>query len=119
MVRQGQAAGLSKLAASSFDTELWARLMAMLCGTATATTPLDKAGYEAFPNPSTDCLTLRQPSAQATTVRLLDALGHVAVARPAAPEAQVSTASLAPGLYLVQWLDGTGRVLAARRLAQQ
>lgn len=108
VVRQGQAAGAPKLAASSFDTELWARIMAMLCGTATATTPLDKAGYDAFPNPSTDRLTLRQPTAQATTVRLLDALGRVALARPTAPEAQLSTAGLPPGFYLVQWLDGTG-----------
>jgi CubicO group peptidase (beta-lactamase class C family) len=119
VVRQGQAAGDPKLAASSFDTELWARIMAMLCSTATATTPLHKAGYDAFPNPSTDRLTLRQPTATATTVRLLDALGRVALAHPAAPETQVSTVGLAPGLYLAQWLDANGQVLAARRLAQQ
>jgi CubicO group peptidase (beta-lactamase class C family) len=119
VVRQGQAAGDSKLASSSFDTELWARIMAMLCNTATATTPINTAGYEVFPNPSTDQLTLRQPTAQATTVRLLDALGRAALIRPAAPETQVSVAGLAPGLYLAQWLDAAGQVLAARRLAQQ
>lgn len=119
VVRQGQAAGDSKLASSSFDTELWARIMAMFCSTATATTPINTAGYQVFPNPSTDQLTLRQPTTQATTVRLLDALGRVALIRPAAPETQVSVAGLAPGLYLAQWLDATGQVLAARRLAQQ
>ena len=119
VIRQGQSADASKLASSSFDTDLWTRIMAMFCNTATATMPTNVAGYEAFPNPSTDQLTLRQPTARATTVRLLDALGRVALAQPATPETQVSIAKLTPGLYLVQWLDATGQVLAARRLAHQ
>ncbi|MGI4863563.1 MAG: serine hydrolase [Janthinobacterium lividum] len=119
VIRQGQAAGDSKLASSSFDTELWARLMAAFCSTVTAATPANTAGYEVFPNPSSGLFTLRQPTAQAATVRLLDALGRVAFTQPAAPETQVSAAALAPGLYLVQWLDAAGQVLATRRLARQ
>ena len=120
VVRQGQAADLSKQAASSFDNELWTRIMAMLCRTTTATRATgNQLGYEAFPNPATDQLTLRQPGAQAVSVRLLDALGRVVRQQPAVPEAQVAVAGLPPGLYVVQWLGASGQLVATRQFARQ
>ncbi|MGI4871910.1 MAG: serine hydrolase [Janthinobacterium lividum] len=120
VVRQGQAADLSKQAASSFDNELWTRLMAMLCRPlAAAPASGSQVGYEAFPNPATDLLTLRQPGPAAASIRLLDALGRVARQQPSGPETQVSLAGLAPGLYLVQWLAADGQPLASRQLALQ
>ncbi len=120
VVRQGQAAGDSKLAASSFDNALWTRIMAIFCNTVTATgAPGSAAGYAAFPNPGTGQLTLRQPAAQATTVRLLDAQGRVILSQPAGPETRVAVGELAAGLYLAQWLDAAGQVLATQRWARQ
>ena len=120
VVRQGNSAGASRLAASSFDTELWTRIMAVFCRpTATAATA-EAVGFLAFPNPATATLTLRQPAHTAASVRLLDALGREMLRQPATgPETTVSVAALAPGLYSAQWLDASGRVLMSRKVARQ
>jgi len=119
VVRQGQSAGQRTLAASSFDNELWAKIMAVLCRpTATAATA-EAADYSAFPNPARETLTLRQPAQQAVSVRLLDALGRERQRQPVAgPETVVAVAALASGLYTAQWLAADGRVLASRRVAR-
>ena len=120
VVRQGQSAGVSRLAASSFDNELWTKIMAVFCRPAAATAAADAGGFLALPNPAIETLTLRQPSQAAATVRLLDALGHEVGRHPAAgAEAVVPMAALVPGLYAVQWLDAAGRVLACRKVARQ
>ena len=120
VVRQGQSAGASRLAASSFDNDLWSKIMAVFCvPTATAARP-DAAGFAAFPNPATETLTLRQPTQTAATVRLADALGRQVLRQPVAgPETSLSLAAVPQGLYTVQWLDAAGRVLTTRRVARQ
>jgi CubicO group peptidase (beta-lactamase class C family) len=119
VVRQGNAAGIVRQAASSFDNELWTKIMAVFCRpTATATTAAT-AGYGAYPNPATETLALRQPAQTAASVRLLDALGREVRRQPVAGmENFVSVAALTPGLYTAQWLDADGRVLASRRVAR-
>ncbi|MBF9143793.1 serine hydrolase [Hymenobacter properus] len=119
VVRQGQSAGPRTLAVSSFDNELWKKIMAVFCRPTAAAPASEAAGYGAFPNPAAETLTLRQPALAAASVRLLDALGRVVRQQPAAGmETSVSVVTLAPGLYTAQWLDAGGRVLASRRVAR-
>ena len=119
VVRQGNAAGASRLAASSFDTELWTKIMAVFCRSTATTAAADAAGFLAFPNPALETLTLRQPAQLAASVRLLDALGREVLRQPATTGAEtlVSVAALVPGLYAAQWLDARGRVLMSRKVA--
>ena len=123
VVRQGRDAGQGRLAASSFDTDLWTRIMALLCGnpTATAAAGQPAAGYAAFPNPGAGTLTVRQPAgSSAIAVRLLDTRGRIVRGQAtAAPDSSLALPGLAAGLYLVQWLDAAGLVLTTQRLTRQ
>jgi CubicO group peptidase (beta-lactamase class C family) len=120
VVRQGQSAGASRLAASSFDNELWTRIMVVFCRPTATAAAAETAGFLAFPNPATDLLTLRQPDKTAVSVGLLDALGREVLRQPTAgSETSVSVVALAPGLYTAQWLDAGGRVLMRRKVARQ
>ncbi|MCI1189368.1 serine hydrolase [Hymenobacter sp. DH14] len=120
VVRQGNSAGASRLAASSFDTELWTRIMAVFCRPTATAAAAEAAGFLAFPNPANETLTLRQPAQTTASVRLLDALGReVRRQSSAGMETSVSVAALAPGLYTAQWLDANGRVLMSRKVARE
>ena len=117
VVRQGNSAGASLLAASSFDTELWTKIMAVFCRPTASAAAAEAAGFRAFPNPATETLVLQQPGRAAASVRLLDALGREVLRQPlAGAETSVSVAALAPGLYVAQWLDAGGRVLMSRKI---
>ncbi|MGY3090047.1 CubicO group peptidase (beta-lactamase class C family) [Hymenobacter sp. UYAg731] len=120
VVRQGNSAGASRLAASSFDNELWMKIMAVLACRPTATAAAaEAAGFLAFPNPAAEMLTLRQPAHAAAYVRLLDALGREVLRQPTTgSETSVAVGTLAPGLYAAQWLDASGRVLMSRKVAR-
>ncbi|WBO84753.1 serine hydrolase [Hymenobacter yonginensis] len=121
VVRQGKSAGDSRLAVSSFDTELWRYLTATMQCRPLAASSAVAATLPLYPNPAATTLTLGPP-ASSRTVRLLDSRGQVARQWPApaaTAETEVSVAGVAPGLYLVQWLDGQGRVLASRKLQKQ
>ena len=118
VVRQGNSAGASRQAASSFDTELWTKIMAAFCRLTAAAAATEAAGFLAFPNPATETLTLRQPAQTAGRVRLLDALGREVRQQAALPtETTLSVAALVSGLYTAQWLDAGGRVLMSRKVA--
>jgi CubicO group peptidase (beta-lactamase class C family) len=120
VVRQGNSAGQRTLAVSSFDNELWTKIMAVFCRPTATAAGTDAAGFAAFPNPATETLILRQPAQTAATVRLTDALGREVLSRPATgTETSVAVATLAPGLYAAQWLDASGRVLITRKVARQ
>ena len=120
VVRQGQSAGASRLAASSFDNELWTKIMAIFCRPTATAAAAEAAGFLAFPNPAAETLTLRQPVQSTTTVRLLDALGREVLRQPTAgPQTSVSVAALVPGLYTAQWLDASGRTLMSRKVARE
>ena len=120
VVRQGNSAGATRLAASSFDAELWTKIMAVFCRPTTTAAAAEAAGFLAFPNPAIETLTLRQPAQTTASVRLLDTLGRPVLCQPAlASETLVSVAALTPGLYTAQWLDATGRILMSRKVARQ
>ena len=120
VVRQGNSAGASRLAASSFDNELWTRIMAVVCRPTASAAAADAAGFRAFPNPATETLVLQQPGRAAASVRLLNALGREVLRQPlAGAETSVSVAALAAGLYNAQWLDTSGRVLMSRKVVRE
>ena len=78
------------------------------------------AGFLAFPNPTTEILTLHQPACSTATVRLLDVMGHEVLRHPVAgTETSVTVAALVPGLYTAQWLDTNGRVRMSRKVARE
>ncbi|MBO2011842.1 serine hydrolase [Hymenobacter negativus] len=119
VVRQGNSAGASRLAASSFDNELWTKIMAVFCRPTATAAAADAAGFLAFPNPAAEVLTLRQPAKTAASVRLLDALGREVLRQPiTGTETSVSVAAQSSGLYVAQWLDASGRVLMSRKVAR-
>jgi hypothetical protein len=106
--------------AASFDAELWTKIMAVFCRPTATAAATEAAGFLAFPNPTAEILTLRQPAQMAASVRLLDALSREALRLPTAGTAtSVSVAALVPGLYTAQWLDASGRVLMSRKVARQ
>ena len=119
VVRQGKSAGDSRLAVSSFDTELWRYLMAtMQCRPlAVSSAAAAQAAAQVFPNPATQAVTASVVSGTAT-LRLLDATGRMVRLQAATGETTVSVAGLPEGLYLLQWLTPEGQVLAARRVVK-
>ena len=120
VVRQGESAGPRTLAVSSFDNELWAKIMAVLCRPTASAPSADAAGFLAYPNPTTATLTLRQPAQTAAAVRLLDALGREVLRQPATGnENTLAVTALVPGFYTAQWLDAAGRVLTSRKVARE
>jgi CubicO group peptidase (beta-lactamase class C family) len=119
VVRQGRSAGASHLAVSSFDTELWTKIMAVFCRPTGTTAAAAAAQFQVFPNPAADFLTLLHPTG-AATVRLLDGLGREVRRQPVTgAKTVVSVAALVPGLYAAQWLDANGRELASKPVARQ
>ena len=117
VVRQGRSAGASSLAASSFDNELWTKIMAVFCRPTASASAAKTAGFAAFPNPAHGTLGLRQPAGTAA-VTLRDALGRTVceILLPT-PETRLPVAGLPAGLYAVQWHDAASRVLASQRVA--
>ncbi|MBD2715925.1 serine hydrolase [Microvirga sp. STR05] len=117
VVRQGRAADNSVLATSAFDTQLWRYLMATIeCRPLAAAYPASQK-VTLYPNPTAESVTvgLLPGSSQ---LRLLDALGRPVQRWPAA-QTTLSVAELRPGMYLLQWLDTQGSVLASKQLLKQ
>ncbi|WP_165370490.1 serine hydrolase [Hymenobacter persicinus] len=120
VVRQGKSAGNLQLALSSFDTELWRYLMAaMQCRPLAVAGAAAQVAARLYPNPATEQITASAVSGT-KRLRLLDATGRVVREAVAATgETVVPVVGLPGGLYLVQWLNSEGRVLAGRRLQKQ
>ncbi|SHL80678.1 serine hydrolase [Hymenobacter psychrotolerans] len=117
VVRQGRAADNSALATSAFDTQLWRYLTATTDCRPLATARPAFPAATLYPNPATESVTVGAvPGSR--HLRLLDALGRPVQQWPAA-QRSVSVVDLRPGLYLLQWLDARGGVLAAKRLIKQ
>ncbi len=119
IVRQGERAGTIAPAASSFDNQLWQRIMDLECVTAAeeAGDKLPSPGI--FPNPAREFITVAsaQPLKE---LRLMDASGKLVriVAGSGTARQDVSLQGLEAGLYFVQVVTERGvaveRVYVAR-----
>ncbi|UYZ57649.1 serine hydrolase [Hymenobacter latericus] len=119
VVRQGQSAGASKLAVSSFDAELWRRLMAaMQCRPLAVRADAAPAGITAYPQPAAEQLLVTLPSALGTcTLHLTNALGQEVHAQLGhGPVAALDLKRLAHGVYFLQVRSPAGQLLASRRI---
>jgi CubicO group peptidase (beta-lactamase class C family) len=120
VVRLGESAGVQRQAVSSFDAELWTRLMAMLNCRPTAATAAATLQVAAYPNPATTELKVELPTASpASTLRLLDALGRPVATVPARPLVRLPLSHVAAGVYYLQLLGGNSEVLATQRIVRQ
>ena len=103
VVRQSNSTGASRLVASHSDTELWTKIIAVFCRPMATATAAEAASFLAFPNPTIEILTLRQPVQTATSLCLLDTLGRTVLHQPAtAVETFVFVAVLAASLCTAQ-----------------
>ncbi|MCB0588385.1 MAG: T9SS type A sorting domain-containing protein, partial [Phaeodactylibacter sp.] len=112
VVRQGESAGGIVPAASSFDNQLWQRIMALECVTGTEQVRDAHAGLEIFPNPGKDVVTVKS-SIPIRELRLLDVTGRVVkeVADTGTATRDVTLQGLPDGVYLIQVVTELGVVV--------
>ena len=108
VVRQGESAGGVSPASSSFDNQLWARIMDLPCTTASHELDASLSMLQIAPNPATNTVQISAPS-NIQEARLYSANGQLLRRFSAAsPQLNASVQGLAPGLYLVQVLTEKG-----------
>ncbi|MCB2379255.1 serine hydrolase [Hymenobacter sp. BT635] len=120
VVRQGKSAEASKLAVSSFDTELWRYIRQLYCQPL-ATPSASKEALELYPNPASNYLSIRPATTgHGRMLRCTDLLGR-SMARQPLPAAglTLSVAAWPAGSYLVQVLDAQGAVHSTQRFLKQ
>ncbi|ALW86689.1 hypothetical protein AUC43_17340 [Hymenobacter sedentarius] len=85
----------------------------------TATAPPSLAGFEAYPNPASDVLTVGLPALAAAEVQLRDLTGWSVYRQVVSQQrtVRVPLAGLPPGIYLVQLQTAAG--IATRRIAKE
>ncbi|MCB0552393.1 MAG: serine hydrolase [Phaeodactylibacter sp.] len=108
VVRQGESAGGVSPASSSFDNQLWARIMDLPCTTASHELDASLSMLQIAPNPATNTVQISAPS-NIQEARLYSANGQLLRCFSAAsPQLNASVQGLAPGLYLIQVLTEKG-----------
>ncbi|MBP7449435.1 MAG: T9SS type A sorting domain-containing protein [Flavobacteriales bacterium] len=84
-------------------------------GLVTAVPQQDAVGFELFPNPSTDRVTLRTMVDARLTVELIDGMGRVVLrTSTAGRETTIDLSEVKPGVYLLR--SGTGKEVASHPL---
>ncbi|AYA37351.1 T9SS C-terminal target domain-containing protein [Hymenobacter oligotrophus] len=119
VVRQGQSAGASKLAVSSFDAELWRRLMAaMQCRPLGSRAGLAAISIEAYPQPAAEQLTVNLPAGLgACSLQLRNSLGQVVQTQASSGStAHIGLNHLPNGVYVLQVRGSKGQLFATRRI---
>lgn len=117
VVRQGNAAGNSLFALSSFDNELWGKLNALECAT-TSIRPDPTHSLTLYPNPAHHFLNIESPFPM-EEITVLDLTGKRLFSVPVSLEREyrLCLASLAPGIYFLV-MEGQGK-RAVRRFIQE
>ena len=109
VVRQGESAGGIAPAASSFDNQLWQRIMDLECVTATEDAGHNRPAPAIFPNPAKESVTIiaAQPILE---LRLFDANGQFikVEAGSGAGQQAVDLHGLPAGVYLMQVVTEKG-----------
>lgn len=109
VVRQGNAAGNSLFALSSFDNELWGKLNTLECAT-TSIKPGSADPLTLYPNPTRHFLNMESPFPM-KEITVLDLTGKriLSVSVPHKREYRLSLTSLAPGSYFLVMEGQDGR----------
>lgn len=117
-VRLGQSAGQPHLALSSFDTELWRRLMATVQCRPTAAAAAARPALTPYPIPAATELSVPLEAAWGRVeLRLFDALGRcVRRTSGQAPLHTLSVRELPAGTYYLQVADAKQTVRATHRV---
>ena len=85
-------------------------------GLVTSVPRTDAVGFELFPNPTSDVVTLRTMVDTRSPVELIDAMGRVVVrAVTTGRETVIDLEDLSPGLYKVRMGEGRGSLLFLRQ----
>ena len=109
VVRMGESAGGVMPAASSFDNQLWQRIMALECTTAVEETGLDMPDLKVFPNPTTEGLQINS-SLPIRELRLFDIHGRLIriMAGSGTGRQFVNRSALSSGVYHLQVMTDAG-----------
>ncbi|MEL7339290.1 MAG: serine hydrolase [Bacteroidota bacterium] len=108
IVRQGEDAGESKLAVSSFDNQLWEYLNGVFCNSSTSISgSFAKSELQIFPNPAQERLTIEwaERSPKEAYISLLDLQGKrmaEQVVRAGNGQTELSLEDVAAGIYVVE-----------------
>lgn len=78
-----------------------------------------QAQYQLAPNPATDVVRILAPDMNALSVRFTDAIGRLCMQVPLSNERTLDTSALTNGLYVVEFRDAQGVLLARRQLVVQ
>jgi len=116
VVRMGDDAGYSQLAPSAFDNELWMKLTAAMCTTASIAAPVAESasGWRLSPHPAADVLLVAGMSTSAREAFVYELSGKL-LTRAAVNNgrATLDIAALPPGHYVVS--DGIRGQLFSKR----
>lgn len=100
VVRMGESSGLSVLALSNFDDQLWAQMNRVFCNPVSVRETSSPLPFRVFPNPAAETLTLDLPGdPEDFTLRIFDTRGRLVQQRPGA--AIVPLGELPAGMYLI------------------
>ena len=115
VVRQGESAGGVAPAASSFDNQLWLRLMDLECVNAVEETSKNRPALEIFPNPAGEAAIVAAGS-PLRKIRLLHTDGRWVkeIKGSGTNRQRISLRGLAPGVYVVQVVTAEG--VAVKRI---
>jgi len=114
VVRMGDASGLSLYALSSFDSELWTRLNAVMNTSTVEENQISKT--TAFPNPSSDYIEIKDIDSRVSSFAIIDITGRV-LRSEIFTKPGIDVHSLENGNYLVQFMDGKGIAISIVKIS--
>ena len=114
VIRMGDASGVSLLALSNFDNELWKRLSAVTCATTSTTEVVDNESFIIYPNPSSDILTVQFKNPIADfNITIYNANGQVL--KSIKNNASIDISDLTKGFYYLKALNTEGVSLGFKK----
>ena len=102
----GDASGVSLLALSNFDNELWKKLSAVTCATTSTTEVIENESFIIYPNPSSDILNIHFKNPRADfNITIYNANGQVL--KSIKNNASIDISDLAKGFYYLKASDAS------------
>ena len=114
VIRMGDASGVSLLALSNFDNELWKRLSAVTCATTPITEVVDNESFTVYPNPTSDILNVQFKNPPTDfTINICNAPGQVL--KSIKNNTSINISELAKGFYYLKALNTEGVTLGFKK----